>query len=96
MNFKIVVADDEQAIASAIAYALRREGYTVETAAVGVEALSKTDSFRPACVGVGRHDAEDERLRRMPQAGASQRSRHSFAYGQERHCGQARRTRIGC
>ncbi|WP_019423452.1 response regulator [Paenibacillus sp. OSY-SE] len=47
MDFKIVVADDEQAIASAIAYALRREGYTVETAADGEEALSKTESFQP-------------------------------------------------
>lgn len=47
MDFKIVVAEDEQAIASAIAYALRREGYTVETATGGEEALSKTESFQP-------------------------------------------------
>ncbi|WP_267933920.1 response regulator [Paenibacillus profundus] len=46
MDFKIV-ADDEQAIASAIAYALRREGYTVETATDDEEALSKTESFQP-------------------------------------------------
>ncbi|MFC4777388.1 response regulator transcription factor [Paenibacillus sp. GCM10023252] len=47
MSRKILVADDEQSIADAIAYALRREGYQVETAHDGEDALSKAASFRP-------------------------------------------------
>jgi CheY-like chemotaxis protein len=38
---KVVVADDEKIIVSAIAYALVREGFQVETAADGEEALRK-------------------------------------------------------
>ncbi|MFF0831212.1 hypothetical protein ACFYU8_30635 [Brevibacillus sp. NPDC003359] len=41
MECKIVVADDEQTIVSAIAYALVREGFQVETVADGEEALRK-------------------------------------------------------
>ncbi|MFE6796822.1 response regulator transcription factor [Paenibacillus chitinolyticus] len=47
MDYKILVADDEQTITSAIAYGLKREGFVVETAADGEEALRKTESFRP-------------------------------------------------
>ncbi|ULL19289.1 DNA-binding response regulator [Paenibacillus sp. H1-7] len=47
MGFKVVVADDEPAISSAVAYALRREGFEVEVACDGEEALRKSDSFRP-------------------------------------------------
>lgn len=47
MEFKVLVADDEQTIAHAIAYALKREGFVVETAADGEEALKKTETFHP-------------------------------------------------
>lgn len=47
MDYKILVADDEQTITNAIAYGLRREGFIVETAADGEEALRKTESFGP-------------------------------------------------
>ncbi len=47
MDFRVLVADDEQAIVSAIAYALKREGFAVETASDGEEALRKTETFRP-------------------------------------------------
>ncbi|MCY9590129.1 DNA-binding response regulator [Paenibacillus chitinolyticus] len=47
MDYKILVADDEQTITRAIAYGLKREGFVVETAADGEEALRKTESFRP-------------------------------------------------
>ncbi|WP_342563914.1 response regulator transcription factor [Paenibacillus sp. FSL R7-0345] len=47
MNKKVLVVDDEQSISSAIAYALRREGYEVDTAGDGEEALSKVQTFRP-------------------------------------------------
>lgn len=47
MEYKVLVADDEQTIASAIAYALKREGFTVEMAANGEEALQKTATFHP-------------------------------------------------
>ncbi|GAB6991941.1 response regulator transcription factor [Paenibacillus pini] len=44
---KILVVDDEVSIASAVAYALRREGYTVETAKDGEEALERVETFDP-------------------------------------------------
>lgn len=45
---KILVVDDESSIRTAVAYGLRREGYEVETAADGQEALEKAETFRPA------------------------------------------------
>ncbi|MBN2982545.1 response regulator transcription factor [Cohnella algarum] len=47
MEKRVLVVDDEQSIVGALAYALRREGYTVETANDGEAALSKAASFRP-------------------------------------------------
>jgi len=47
MDKRILVADDERSIADAVAYAFRREGYRVETAHDGEEALRKAASFRP-------------------------------------------------
>ncbi|WP_440114173.1 response regulator transcription factor [Paenibacillus sp. QZ-Y1] len=47
MNKKVLVVDDESSIVSAIAYALRREGYEVDTANDGEEALVKVTSFQP-------------------------------------------------
>lgn len=47
MNKKVLVVDDEPGIVSAIAYALRREGYEVDTAGDGEEALQKVLAFRP-------------------------------------------------
>ncbi|MGO4107645.1 response regulator transcription factor [Paenibacillus sp. YAF4_2] len=44
---KVLVVDDEVSISSAIAYALQREGYTVETAGDGLEALEKVAVFKP-------------------------------------------------
>jgi len=44
---KVLVVDDEVSIASAIAYALRREGYTVETAGDGQEAIDRVETFKP-------------------------------------------------
>ncbi|WP_025679714.1 response regulator transcription factor [Paenibacillus massiliensis] len=44
---KVLVVDDEASISSAIAYALGREGFTVETAADGEEALRKVAAFQP-------------------------------------------------
>ncbi|GKS09721.1 hypothetical protein YDYSY3_07210 [Paenibacillus chitinolyticus] len=53
MDYKIIVADDEQTITRAIAYGLTREGFVVETAADGEEALRKTESFRPHVLAMG-------------------------------------------
>ncbi len=47
MDKRVLVVDDEPGIVSAIAYALRREGYEVDTAADGEEALAKVGSFHP-------------------------------------------------
>ncbi|MFC5652781.1 response regulator transcription factor [Paenibacillus solisilvae] len=47
MNKKILVVDDEQSIAGAIVYAFRREGYIVEAAYDGEEALKLASSFKP-------------------------------------------------
>lgn len=44
---KILVVDDEVNIADAIAYALRREGYMVEVAYDGKNALSALEKFNP-------------------------------------------------
>jgi DNA-binding response OmpR family regulator len=44
---KVLVVDDEASISGAVAYALRREDYIVETAADGQEALDRIDTFKP-------------------------------------------------
>ncbi|MGG3279924.1 response regulator transcription factor [Paenibacillus solani] len=44
---KVLVVDDEISISGAVAYALRREGYTVETAGDGQEALEMVKTFNP-------------------------------------------------
>ncbi|AJS57237.1 response regulator transcription factor [Paenibacillus sp. IHBB 10380] len=44
---KVLVVDDEVSIASAIVYALRREGYTVEMVGDGQEALDRVQTFKP-------------------------------------------------
>ncbi len=47
MTKKVLVVDDEPGIVNAIAYALRREGYEVDTAGDGEEALAKAQIFHP-------------------------------------------------
>ena len=47
MAEKILVVDDERSIVEAIAYAFKREGYIVEKAYDGQEALDKVQSFKP-------------------------------------------------
>ncbi|MDO7906748.1 response regulator transcription factor [Paenibacillus sp. JX-17] len=46
-KLRVLVTDDEQSISGAIAYALGREGFEVETALNGEEALQKVDTLRP-------------------------------------------------
>lgn len=50
MKQKILVIDDEKNIANAIVYALKREGYTVEAAYDGEEALKRFDLFKPDAI----------------------------------------------
>ncbi len=47
---RVLVVDDEQAITELVAMALRYEGFVVETAASGYQALSSLDTFRPELV----------------------------------------------
>jgi len=47
MKEKILVVDDEKGIVDALSYAFRREGYIVETAYNGEEALNKLTTFYP-------------------------------------------------
>ncbi|MDF2530884.1 MAG: response regulator with CheY-like receiver domain and winged-helix DNA-binding domain [Clostridia bacterium] len=47
MEEKILVVDDEVSIANAIAYGLKKEGYKVETAFDGQQALDKIKLFQP-------------------------------------------------
>lgn len=47
MNEKILIVDDEKSIVEPLAYAFRREGFTVETALNGIEALEKVSVFQP-------------------------------------------------
>ena len=46
----ILVVDDEQSYRDALSVALRQEGFAVETAANGVEALARFDASRPSLV----------------------------------------------
>jgi len=46
----ILVVDDEQSYRDALSIALQREGFLVETAADGVEAIARFDATRPALV----------------------------------------------
>jgi len=50
MEEKILVVDDEKIISDAIVYGFRREGYIVETAYDGNEALDKISSFQPKLI----------------------------------------------
>lgn len=47
MQDKILIVDDEENILNVLAYALKREGYLVDTAYNGKEALHKVDNFNP-------------------------------------------------
>jgi two-component system OmpR family response regulator len=47
---KVLVVDDELNITELVAMALRYEGFNVETALTGRDALAKVDSFKPALV----------------------------------------------
>lgn len=47
MEEKILIVDDEKGIVDAISYAFRKEGYIVETAYNGEDALNKLSSFQP-------------------------------------------------
>lgn len=47
MKEKVLVVDDEKNIAGTLVYALNKEGYIVETAYDGKEALQKVDEFKP-------------------------------------------------
>lgn len=50
MKEKIMVIEDEQKIADAIAYALKREGYTVEVVYRGDEAVNTIQAFTPDAI----------------------------------------------
>lgn len=50
MNEKIMVIEDEKRIADAIAYALKKEGYTAQTVYHGGEALEKLQDFCPDAI----------------------------------------------
>lgn len=47
MNEKILIVDDEQSIVDVLSYALKRDGFNIETAYNGREALEKIRSFNP-------------------------------------------------
>src|ERR1700751_1574181 len=46
----IIVVDDEQSYRDALSVALQREGFLVETAADGTEAIARFDATKPALV----------------------------------------------
>lgn len=47
MNEKVLVVDDEKGILDVLTYALNKEGYLVERAYDGQEAIEKVESFKP-------------------------------------------------
>ena len=50
MSKKILIADDEPNIVTALEYLLQRRGYEVQTARNGEEALQRVESHRPDLV----------------------------------------------
>jgi len=50
MNGKVLIIEDEKKIADAIAYALRREGFTVDEVYHGSEAIDKIREFKPEVI----------------------------------------------
>ncbi len=73
MNEKVMVIEDEKRIADAIAYALKREGYSVEVVYHGDEALKKLQGFSPDAIildvmlpGMDGYDI----LKRLPDKGS--------------------------
>lgn len=47
MQYKILIVDDEKNILEVLSYALKREGYLIDVAYDGKEALHKINSFNP-------------------------------------------------
>ena len=50
MSRRILIADDEPSIVTALEFLLKREGFDVEVARDGAEALARIDSWRPDLV----------------------------------------------
>ena len=50
MQYKILLVDDDPDILEFLGYNLRNEGYIVETAENGIEALKKTEAFMPGLI----------------------------------------------
>jgi DNA-binding response OmpR family regulator len=50
MEDRILIVDDEKSITDSVSYAFRREGYLVESASNGIEALDKIRSFKPKII----------------------------------------------
>jgi two-component system alkaline phosphatase synthesis response regulator PhoP len=50
VNEKILVVDDEKSIVDVLSYALKKEGYLIEKAYDGQEALEKVKSFKPQII----------------------------------------------
>ena len=50
MSNKILVVDDEKAIADIVKFNLEKEGFIVETANDGVEGINKVKSWLPSLV----------------------------------------------
>ncbi len=50
MNEKILIVDDEESIVNVLSYALKKEGFNIEKAYDGQEALDKIKSFKPDIV----------------------------------------------
>jgi DNA-binding response OmpR family regulator len=50
MSGRILIADDEPSIVTAVEFLLKREGYEVQVARDGAEALERIDSWRPDLV----------------------------------------------
>ena len=50
MSGRILIADDEPSIVTAVEFLLKREGFEVEVARDGAEALERIESWRPDLV----------------------------------------------
>ena len=84
---RILVVDDDRAVRESLRRSLTFNGYTVDTAVDGIDALGRTEEAPPGRDGARRDDAAPRRARGVPAA-AQHRRRPAHP--------RAHRPRLGC
>ena len=87
MDRKILIVDDEKNIVDIIAFNLKKEGYTVITAADGEEGVQKANGGKSGSDSAGYYDAEDGWLRSLKKIRAKEKYPDYHADGKSRGAG---------